>query len=81
MKLKEAFAKKTYRERRYELHYSIALFKHGKYSSLVYDEYDRVPTFGFKEGADRWLNSHAGFDLEEGWEWRVIKVDIVPSKV
>lgn len=80
MKLAEAFAKSTYRNRIEEAHYCVALFEGGKFKSLVYDEYDRVPVFGIKEGADQWLVQRGGMAQDEGWDWRVISVDIVPRK-
>ena len=77
MKLKEGFAKPTYRDRTPEAsHYSVALFLNEELESWVYDEYDRVPVFAFEPAAEEWIHQRGSPEHD----WRVVPVNIVLRK-
>jgi len=80
MKLAEAFAKQTYRDRRVEKHYAVATFDNGEFRSFIYDEYDRPIIYADPDAAQQWMENRIGRAGHGIFENRVIRVDITPRK-
>ncbi len=71
MKLKEAFAKPTYRDRGPETYYGIGYFVDGKFTSFVHDTLNRLIAYGDEGSAQEWLAQRR----DDRYTWQVVRIE------